>query len=152
MISVLRNPAVGKSAYLGANNRERSFVIGFREQKLTDYVYQRIHPMKQPTIRNQQLVDATDEFNAYLADERKLKRFQIDTNAILTIPKHRTHLDMGVVHETYDLVNIPETKFLLFPFENYIGIAIPFMIVREDDDYIDMMTYLVDPNLFKASI
>lgn len=150
MISVFHNPTLGKSAYLSAINREKPFVIGFRDRKLAEHVYKHIHPSKLPELRHQRLSDLTEEFNACinqvdLPKEFALKHFQLDIDAVLTIPKHKTPLKPSFLHETYDIVDVPESEFLLYPFERYVGIAVPFSIDREFDDYISMSAYLIDP-------
>lgn len=150
MISVFHNPVHGKSAYLGAINRDKPFVIGFRSRKLAEYTYQRIHPMRLPDLRHQRLVDATDEFNMFLQQvdvpaAMMLKNFQMDADALLTIPKHTTMLDSGIVHEVYDILEIPDHEFMMYPFEKFTGIVIPTHISKEDDTHLYFSSYMIDP-------
>ena len=135
---------------------ERHYVIGFQSSSMARKVHYNLHPAvgtgpSSPNMRLERYeeIDVTQEVKQGLGDLDVPFRAQsvtIDTQATLFLPKHEVGAphdpsnDMGIHLSTVDV-----SDFMMYPFENQLGIIMPYDLVHERPHEFLFKAQVIDP-------
>lgn len=142
MISLLRQ----NGRPLTFVDRTNRYVVGFPSTYHAQYV-QRMIDNSTPDIHLQRSIihDVTDDVNiglSNLSQSTRVQHITIDTDAVMSIQKYKK--DMS---GCFDIDQVGMADFMMYPFEQNLGIAMPYEITNDNDDYIVFLSQIVDPGM-----
>lgn len=132
----------------------KSYIIGFNKLIMAKYVVDVIKVPPKISLTKQYTYDITDDIIENLEslgidiDYNNIGNISIDTSAKLKIEKEEEKTDLQTIdYDQYNLslklVNMDD--FVFMPFENNIGIIMPYDIEYEDKESIIMSSSIIDP-------
>ena len=132
----------------------KSYIIGFNKLVMAKYVVDKIKIPPQISMTKHNTYDITDDIIENLIslgidlDYKNIGNVSIDTSARLRIEKEDILEDLKTIdYDDYNisikLVNMDD--FVFMPFENNIGIIMPYNIEHEDSECIIMTSSVIDP-------
>ena len=129
------------SSYYGVNIGNKSYAIGFSKiahARRVQYVYD---PQKPINMVRRSPIDIVGK-------DTLLQKITIDVNAQLDIPKliERDSVIDTIDEETY-MHEEYMSEFLLFPFQNNVGIILPYDVDIETHDRIVFKSQVIEPCL-----
>ena len=137
--------------------REKPYIIGFTSPIHAKYTSAWLHKDNvQMHLRRKHFEEVHDEINTSLIG-MGMKPIHshdvtIDVEAELYVPKAK-ELDMK---NGIEIEHVPFADFIMFPFEKYLGVVMPFHQAYEDDDCVIFMSQVIDPSetidMFKRTL
>lgn len=125
----------------------RNYVIGFQSVHMARKVHYSLSPDVQPSLIRVNNFEVTDEVNEGLASLNKpivQGKIYIDTHALLHIPKKDQSLPEELTDMNLHLQSVDYLDFMMYPFEQNIGIIMPYKIEKENQFEIQFLSNVVD--------
>lgn len=132
----------------------KSYIIGFKKLLIAKYVVDVIKVPPQISLTKENTYDITADVIENLEslgidiDYKNIGNISIDTSAKLRIEKEEKQNSLQTIdYDQYNLslklVNMDD--FVFMPFENNIGIIMPYDIEYEDTESIVLSSSIIDP-------
>lgn len=131
---------------LSLSHEDRIYVVGFQEKRHAKYVKNVLSTFPRLEMRRERTDNVKDDINKGLL-EMGLPAFHdsdvmIDVNADLMINK-RADLEPD---SDYEIEEVDFAEFIMYPFEKYLGVIMPYDISHENLDKIYFKAHVVEPS------
>jgi hypothetical protein len=132
---------------LSLSCNDRIYVVGFPEKRHAKYVKHVLSTFPRLEMRRTRVDNVKDEINKGLIEMGHTPFHEsdvtIDVDAHIMINKR----DDIECDSDYAVEEIEFGDFLMYPFEKYLGIVMPYEIAHEDTKHVYFKAQVVDPSV-----
>ncbi len=138
-----------KRMSIGFNSGYKPYVLGFASETFAQTVANQLCIKTEIRLQRYRIEDVAEEINAGLRElgideAHRVKNASIDLEATITIPKRAR--DQKNKKQDFSIESIPYDEFLMYPFNKHLGIALPYDLLRDDDESFVFMSQVIDPS------
>lgn len=139
--------------------RNKQYVIGFNKHYMAKNVCTWIHNDPIIRLKRKHNDNLTNDFNTALhgagLEQLCVESLTVDYAAHLIIPK-RSKGDVDDAEIMFNVMNIPASDFILYPFERSVGLILPTDLLRENRKEAIYIAQVIDPcfnaDLFRSKL
>jgi hypothetical protein len=146
-VYILKQQSKALSITVNSHAASRNYVIGFQSVHMARKVHYSLSPDIEPSLVRVNNFEVTDEVNQGLSSLNKpivKGKIYIDTHALLHIPKKDQNLSEELGDMNLHLQSVDYLDFMMYPFEQNIGIIMPYRIEKENQYEIQFLSNVVD--------
>lgn len=138
-----------KRMSIGFNSGYKPYVIGFASETFAQKVADQLCVKTDIRLQRYRIEDVAEEINTGLRElgideAHRVKNASIDLGATITIPKRPR--EQKTPTQEFIVETIPYDDFLLYPFNKHLGIALPYDLLKDDDEGFVFMSQVIDPS------